>query len=56
LSPISPPRIARSTATFLVRGGVVQRFQPWWRSEKIDEGDRWTVGELAAEAPQLLPS
>ena len=41
---------------FLVQGGVVQRFQPWWLSEKIDKGDRWTVGELAAEAPKLLPS
>jgi NAD(P)-dependent dehydrogenase (short-subunit alcohol dehydrogenase family) len=42
--------------TFLVQGGVVQRFQPWWLSEKIDKGDRWTVSELAAEAPKLLPS
>jgi len=41
---------------FLVQGGVVQRFQPWWLSEKIDKGDRWTVSELAAEAPKLLPS
>ncbi|MGZ4795477.1 MAG: SDR family oxidoreductase [Acidimicrobiia bacterium] len=40
---------------FLVQGGVVQRFQPWWLSEKIDKGDRWTVAELAAEAPKLLP-
>src|SRR5207342_20585 len=30
---------------FLVQGGVVQRFQPWWLSEKIDRGDRWTVSE-----------
>jgi len=42
--------------TFLVRGGVVQRFQPWWLSEKIDKGDRWTVGELVTEAPKLMPS
>ena len=42
--------------TFLVQGGVVQRFQPWWLSGKIDKGDRWTVSELAAEAPKLLPS
>ena len=41
--------------TFLVQGGVVQRFQPWWLSEKIDKGDRWTVSELAAEATKLLP-
>lgn len=41
--------------TFLVQGGAVQRFQPWWLAEKIDKGDRWTVAELAAEAPKLLP-
>jgi NAD(P)-dependent dehydrogenase (short-subunit alcohol dehydrogenase family) len=41
---------------FLVQGGVVQRFQPWWLSEKIDKGDRWTVSELVAEGPKLLPS
>ena len=42
--------------TFLVQGGVVQRFRPWWLSEKIDKGDRWSVAELAAEAPKLMPS
>jgi len=41
---------------FLVQGGVVQRFAPWTLSEKIDKGDRWTVAELAAEGPKLLPS
>ncbi len=41
--------------TFLVQGGAVQRFQPWWLAEKIDKGDRWTVAELASEAPKLLP-
>ena len=41
---------------FLVQGGVVQRFQPWWLSEKIEKGDRWTVSELATEGPKLLPS
>jgi NAD(P)-dependent dehydrogenase (short-subunit alcohol dehydrogenase family) len=38
---------------FLVQGGVVQRFQPWTLSEKIDRGDRWTVAELAQEAGKL---
>jgi NAD(P)-dependent dehydrogenase (short-subunit alcohol dehydrogenase family) len=42
--------------TFLVQGGVVQRFQPWWLAEKIDKGGRWSVGELAAEASKLLPT
>ena len=40
---------------FLVQGGVVQRFQPWTLSEKIDKGDRWTVPELAQEAVKLVP-
>lgn len=40
---------------FLVQGGVVQRFQPWTLSEKIDKGDRWTVAELAQESGHLLP-
>lgn len=40
---------------FLVQGGVVQRFQPWTLSEKIDKGDRWTVAELAQESAHLLP-
>src|SRR3954471_14244277 len=40
---------------YLVQGGVVQRFQPWTLSEKIDKGDRWTVAELVAEASKLEP-
>ncbi len=40
---------------FLVQGGLVQRFQPWTLSEKIDKGDRWTVAELAGEADKLRP-
>jgi NAD(P)-dependent dehydrogenase (short-subunit alcohol dehydrogenase family) len=41
---------------FLVQGGVVQRFQPWKLSEKIDKGDRWTVEDLAKEAARLVPA
>ena len=44
-----------SGETFLVQGGVVQRFQPWKLSEKIDKGDRWTVDELEKEALKLQP-
>jgi NAD(P)-dependent dehydrogenase (short-subunit alcohol dehydrogenase family) len=40
---------------FLVQGGTVQRFQPWWLAEKIHKSDRWTVAELAARAGELLP-
>jgi NAD(P)-dependent dehydrogenase (short-subunit alcohol dehydrogenase family) len=39
--------------TFLVQGGKVQRVQSWSAAEAIDKGDRWTVEELAAEAPKL---
>jgi NAD(P)-dependent dehydrogenase (short-subunit alcohol dehydrogenase family) len=39
--------------TFLVQGGTVQRVQSWSTAEKLDKGDRWTVSELAAEAPKL---
>jgi NAD(P)-dependent dehydrogenase (short-subunit alcohol dehydrogenase family) len=42
-----------SGEAFLVQGGVVQRFQPWKLSEKIDKGDRWTVEELEKEAQRL---
>jgi NAD(P)-dependent dehydrogenase (short-subunit alcohol dehydrogenase family) len=41
---------------FLVQGGVVQRFQPWTLSEKVERRDRWTVEELAKEAPKLAPA
>jgi NAD(P)-dependent dehydrogenase (short-subunit alcohol dehydrogenase family) len=44
-----------SGEAFLVQGGVVQRFQPWTLSEKIDKGDRWTVEELEKEASKLEP-
>jgi NAD(P)-dependent dehydrogenase (short-subunit alcohol dehydrogenase family) len=40
---------------FLVQGGVVQRFQPWTLAEKIEKPDRWTIEELAKEAPKLEP-
>ncbi len=39
--------------TFLVQGGTVQRVQSWTTAEKIDNGDRWTIAELAVEASKL---
>ena len=39
--------------TFLVQGGKVQRVQSWSAAEVIEKDDRWTVEELAAEAPKL---
>jgi NAD(P)-dependent dehydrogenase (short-subunit alcohol dehydrogenase family) len=44
-----------SGETFLVQGGVVQRVKSWSTAEKIDKGDRWTVADLAAQAPALKP-
>ncbi|HEX2738615.1 MAG TPA: SDR family oxidoreductase [Acidimicrobiia bacterium] len=34
---------------FLVQGGLVQLFQPWTLTTKIEKGDRWQVSELSAE-------
>jgi NAD(P)-dependent dehydrogenase (short-subunit alcohol dehydrogenase family) len=41
--------------TFVVRGGHVQRVQTWTLAEAIDQGDRWTVAELARRAGELAP-
>jgi NAD(P)-dependent dehydrogenase (short-subunit alcohol dehydrogenase family) len=41
--------------TFTVQGGRVQRVRSWSGAERIDKDDRWTVAELAASAPQLVP-
>jgi NAD(P)-dependent dehydrogenase (short-subunit alcohol dehydrogenase family) len=41
---------------FLVQGGRLTRFVPWTLDGSIDKGDdRWTVEELAKEAPKLQP-
>jgi NAD(P)-dependent dehydrogenase (short-subunit alcohol dehydrogenase family) len=34
---------------FLVQGGLVQLFQPWTLTTKIDKRDRWSVAELVSE-------
>ena len=41
--------------TFFVQGGTVQYFQPWTLTTKIEQDRRWTVAELQAEMPKLLP-
>lgn len=41
--------------TFVVRGGLVQRVQTWTLAEAIEQGDRWTVEELARRAGELAP-
>jgi len=42
-----------SGETFMVQGGTVTRVQSWTPAEVIEKDDRWTVAELAAEAPKL---
>jgi NAD(P)-dependent dehydrogenase (short-subunit alcohol dehydrogenase family) len=42
-----------SGETFVVRGGLVQRVQTWTLAEAIEQGDRWTVAELARRAGDL---
>jgi NAD(P)-dependent dehydrogenase (short-subunit alcohol dehydrogenase family) len=40
---------------FVVRGGLVQRVQTWTLAEAIEQGDRWTVADLAERAGELAP-
>ena len=42
--------------TFIVQGGRVQRAQSWTAAERIDKDGRWSVAELAEQAPALKPS
>jgi NAD(P)-dependent dehydrogenase (short-subunit alcohol dehydrogenase family) len=37
-----------------VQGGQVRVFQPWTMTERLDKGERWTIGELAEQVPALL--
>ncbi len=39
---------------FFVQGGTVRKFQNWTMTETLEQNDRWTVAELAAELPTLL--
>jgi NAD(P)-dependent dehydrogenase (short-subunit alcohol dehydrogenase family) len=39
--------------SFFVHGGSVHLFQPWAIIDKIETDHRWTVDELAKEAPRL---
>ncbi len=41
--------------TFFVQGGVVQRIQSWKSAEKIEQDDRWTIADIAANAASLVP-
>jgi NAD(P)-dependent dehydrogenase (short-subunit alcohol dehydrogenase family) len=39
---------------FLVQGGLVQYFQPWTLTEKLEKQERWTVDELQEQVPKLM--
>jgi NAD(P)-dependent dehydrogenase (short-subunit alcohol dehydrogenase family) len=39
---------------FLAQGGLVQYFQPWTLTAKLEKQERWTVGELADQMPKLM--
>ncbi len=39
---------------FLVQGGLVQYFQPWTLTAKLEKQERWTVGELEEQVPKLM--
>ena len=43
-------------ATIFARGGIVQRFDGWQRTAKIERDERWAVEELEVELPKLLES
>jgi hypothetical protein len=40
--------------TFFARGGIVQRFENWKRTTKLEREERWTVDELEQSIGQLL--
>ena len=46
---------ASTGQVFFVQGGTVRRFQNWTMAETLERDDRWSVTELAAELPTLLP-
>jgi NAD(P)-dependent dehydrogenase (short-subunit alcohol dehydrogenase family) len=39
---------------FLVQGGLVQYFQPWTLTAKLQKQERWTVDELQEQVPKLM--
>jgi NAD(P)-dependent dehydrogenase (short-subunit alcohol dehydrogenase family) len=53
---LSSPGCPFTGETFFVQGGRVQLFQPWTLGAVINKDDRWTVQELAEQAPSLKPA
>ena len=41
--------------TFFVQGGTVRVMEPWRMGEKLERDDRWSIDDLAAALPPLLP-
>jgi NAD(P)-dependent dehydrogenase (short-subunit alcohol dehydrogenase family) len=45
---------AATGQVFFVQGGTVRKFQNWTMTDKLEQNDRWSVSELAAQLPTLL--
>lgn len=39
---------------FLVQGGLVQYFQPWTLTAKLEQQERWSVAALGEQVPKLM--
>jgi NAD(P)-dependent dehydrogenase (short-subunit alcohol dehydrogenase family) len=39
---------------FLVQGGLVQYFQPWTLTAKLEQQERWSVAALSERVPKLM--
>ncbi len=39
---------------FLVQGGLVQYFQPWTLTAKLEQQERWSVAALSEQVPKLM--
>jgi NAD(P)-dependent dehydrogenase (short-subunit alcohol dehydrogenase family) len=45
---------AATGQVFFVQGGTVRKFQNWTMTDKLEQNDRWSVSELAAQLPTLI--
>ena len=45
---------AATGQVFFVQGGTVRKFQNWTMTETLEQNDRWSVSDLAAQLPTLL--
>jgi NAD(P)-dependent dehydrogenase (short-subunit alcohol dehydrogenase family) len=42
-------------ATFFVQGGTIRIMEPWRMGERLERDTRWTVADVAAALPVILP-